>query len=309
MSAVTREESTPPERSAPRGTSESRRCSTARDSRDSNAPAASSSPPAKGAAAPSRQTLDARVRGAPQGQDGSGPEFARVRVDGVRRGDVGVAEEQGQGVAIHAPVEPGVGRQGLEFRTEDEIAPGPAVVQRLDPQAVAHQPQGPLPAVPEGQGEHARAALNGRARTPLDAGRQKGLGVRAAPEAVAQRFQFPAQVRMVVDLAVEDQDVAAVGRKHGLRAQGRKFQHGQPPMPQGQAGVRLGPDALPVRAAMGQGSGHLTGQGFRVRPARTPDSGYAAHGDAPSRRTNTYSLQQWPGPGVFRRSRRSPRRR
>ena len=64
-----------------------------------------------------------------------------------------------QRVAVDLGVEGGVRRQRLQLGTEEEGPTRPAVIERLDPQPVAHQVQRPLLAVPEGEAEHADEAL------------------------------------------------------------------------------------------------------------------------------------------------------
>ena len=48
--------------------------------------------------------------------------------------------------------------------------------------------------------------------------RQDRFGVAVAPEGVARRLKLAAQLEMVVDLAVEDDRIASVGRLHRLMA-------------------------------------------------------------------------------------------
>ncbi len=72
-----------------------------------------------------------------------------------------------------------------------------------------------------------------------------------------------AQLDMVVQFAVEDDLVASAGRGHGLMALGREVQNGQPPMGQGQAQLRVGPDPAVVRSAVVQTRGHGLGPGLQ----------------------------------------------
>jgi hypothetical protein len=104
-----------------------------------------------------------------------------------------VAEEQGQGIAVQGAVELRVEAQGAQLRGEDQ--PRPAIAaqaaheERLLAQAVAQQGQAARARIPQGQGEHAVQARQGVLKPPLLNGRQQDLGVRVAPEAMAQGLQ------------------------------------------------------------------------------------------------------------------------
>src|SRR3954447_6034090 len=106
--------------------------------------------------------------------------------------------------------------QGLQFGAEEEGAVEPAVVERLDAQAVTHQVELSLLAVPEGDAEHADEALQGGSQSPFLDGLEDDFGVRGAAEVVPEWLQFGSHGGVVVGLTVEDDDVALAGREHRL---------------------------------------------------------------------------------------------
>ena len=89
---------------------------------------------------------------------------------------------------------------------EQHASGGRVVVQRLDPEAIAHQPQALLALVPQGEAVDAAEPGEG-SLAPLQIGAQHHFGVRAGAEDLAQRLQLGAQLAEVVDLA-------AVGQRH-----------------------------------------------------------------------------------------------
>jgi hypothetical protein len=62
---------------------------------------------------------------------------------------------------------------------------------------------------------------------------EQHFGITARAEAVAEALQLAAQVVLVVDLAVEHQDIASAGRPHRLATGGGEVLDGQAPMQQG----------------------------------------------------------------------------
>jgi hypothetical protein len=68
--------------------------------------------------------------------------------------------------------------------------------------------------------------------------------------------EFTAQFRMVVDLAVEDDHVAAAGRDHRLAALVGEVDDGQTAVTEVDARVHAAPEAGAVGAAVGERRGH-----------------------------------------------------
>ena len=218
-------------------------------------------------------------------QPGARRQLGDALVDRIRRRDVVVAQQQDQRAAVHRRVERRVRAQGLELGAEQEGVALPAVVQRLLAGAVAGQGQGARAAVPQGQGEHAHAGLQGALDAPGgDAGQQGfGVGVAAPGRRLAGGLQFAPQIQVVVDLAVVGQQPAPVGRGHRLVPGRRQVDDGQAAVPQGDAGGAIHPGPAIVRAAVVQPIGHgrdLRPRRVRLDAIRPPETGQSTHASA-----------------------------
>ena len=101
--------------------------------------------------------------------------------------------------------------QRLDLGGEDEPSVMNAVVERLDADAVPDKPQLPRSSVPQRDGEHPAEPFEA-VDSPLFEGVQDdlGVGVVGLPAMSADRFKLRADLRMVVDLAVEDDPEGAV---------------------------------------------------------------------------------------------------
>ena len=126
------------------------------------------------------------------------------------------------------------------------------VVEGLDAEAVAGGEQALLAPVPDREGEHPAQPAHA-VRTPAGVGGQHGLGVGLAAPGDAGAGELGAQLAKVVDLAVQHDDVAAVGRDHRLVAARGQVEHGEPPV--GQGHPPLGPQARIVRTPPAQALG------------------------------------------------------
>src|SRR5262249_50446819 len=80
--------------------------------------------------------------------------------------------------------------------------------------------QGPLPPIPDGEGEHAVEAAQALG-PPFLVGVQDHLGVAARAEDVAAGLQLGAQVEEVIQLAVVDDAASPVLVPNGLLAAGQ----------------------------------------------------------------------------------------
>ncbi len=130
----------------------------------------------------------------------------------------------------------------LRLRGEHELAARePDVTKRLLAQPVADQHEALAPAVPERDREHALDPL-GEPETPLLVGVRDERGVARARDVVPERLELAAELRVVVELAVEDRDdlAAFVGDRlvAGLQVDDR-----QTPVGEG-AGARDGDGAV-----------------------------------------------------------------
>ena len=100
--------------------------------------------------------------------------------------------------------------EGGHLRGEGEATADRGVVERLDTKGIARAGEGALLGVEHREGEH--AAEPGQAvPAPVLPRYEQDLGVGLRGEGAADRLELDAQLAVVVDLAVEHQDVAAVG--------------------------------------------------------------------------------------------------
>ena len=171
--------------------------------------------------------------------------------------------------------------QRAQLGAEQQGAVGDRPVERFHADAVAHQAQGAGLPVEQREGEHAGKALDGAFRPPFEEGRQHHLGVGMSAKAMAAAFQLRAQLLKIIDLAVVDDDVAAIGRVHRLRAGLAQVDDGKPPMPERDAGFRLRPGIAAVRPAMGERIDHAAGCGTKLASragrAKLEKPCYSAH--------------------------------
>ena len=108
--------------------------------------------------------------------------------------------------------------QRLLLRAEDDRAVGqPGGEQRLDAEGVAGAEDGLLLGVPDEEGEHAAQPVDDVLAPQVVAGDDR-LGVALGREGRALGGQLRPQLQVVVDLAVEDDPVPAVGVGHRLVA-------------------------------------------------------------------------------------------
>ena len=106
-------------------------------------------------------------------------------------------------VEVDTPPQLGIDQQGLQLRCKCQLLVAGGVVQRLDADSIAREDDDLPREVEHGEGEHPVQMLDA-AFTPLLIGPQEDFGVRSGAEPIPEIGQLPAQLRMVVDLAVED---------------------------------------------------------------------------------------------------------
>ncbi len=190
--------------------------------------------------------------------EGARRQLVNAAIDRVRRGHARLAQVQAQRVAIDSAVEARIAAQRLEFGCEYQRVADPAVIERLLADPVARERQHPRRAVPQREREHAGRAPQRRLDTPCDDRRDQHLAVGvAAPRRCAPcTLEFRAQFAMVVDFAVEDDDVATARGCHRLSAVHRQVDDREPPVAERDAGLRIDPDPLPVRPAMREACRH-----------------------------------------------------
>src|SRR5690606_21441909 len=154
--------------------------------------------------------------------------------------------------------------QRLQLRGEGEPALLVGPVEGLDAEPVAGAEEPALGTIVEREGEHA-VELRQRLRALPREEAQENLGVgMVGGEALAALLEHLPERRSVVDLAVENEDEAAVRRRHRLPPAG-DVDDREPPHPEREKRVPVAPDALAVGAAMSDGLVHRADPGFLLR--------------------------------------------
>src|SRR5207244_7529838 len=108
----------------------------------------------------------------------------------------------------------------VELGGEAELAADVAVVEGLDPEAVARERQRPRARVPDGDGEHPAQALP-EAGAPLLVAVHEDFRIAAGAEHVAGALELAHQLAVDVDLAVLDDDDCSVLVRDRLVAAGQ----------------------------------------------------------------------------------------
>src|SRR5262245_45758730 len=124
--------------------------------------------------------------------------------------------------------------QPFDLRSEDEMAFGRGVIERLDPQPVARAEETTAPPVPDRTSVHPLQSLQA-IFAPMQIGLQQRFRIRAGFEAVPARFQLRPQFPEVVDLAVENYPGRAVIRGHRLKPAIRQIDNRQAAMTESDA--------------------------------------------------------------------------
>ena len=185
-----------------------------------------------------------------------------------------------------------VGQQRLDLRGERDAVIVDGVVERLDADAVADQPERLLASVPDGDGEHAPEAMQA-VDAPLLEGVEDDLriGVVRGPGVTPERFELRADLGVVVDLAVEDDAQAAVLVGHGLVRRVAQVDDGEPSEPEADARILVHPEPWAIRTPVDHRLAHVRDQA-RLHPivgAQRHDAGDAAHQVLPVMRSWTRS--------------------
>jgi len=123
--------------------------------------------------------------------------------------------------------------------------------------------QPPLPAVPQGEGEHADEPWQCRLEPETVASLEQHLRVGSPPQRWPGAFDVGTQRREVVALSSVDLHVTPGGGHHRLRTGRGQVHDGQATLGEPHTVPRIGPDALPVRASMGQRIGHAPCEGTK----------------------------------------------
>src|SRR4051794_30771472 len=123
--------------------------------------------------------------------------------------DVLELEETVDGVEVDVPRNLGVLQNRLRLRSEPEVAASRRVEEWLLAAPVASAKEAPATHVPEGEGEHPAQAVHAVVAVVL-VQMHDDLRVGVSREPMAARLQLVAQLHVVVDLSVEDDDDRAV---------------------------------------------------------------------------------------------------
>ena len=134
---------------------------------------------------------------------------------------------------------------------------GKAVVQRLDTEAVTCHEQGLPTGVPDGEGKHAVQVLRA-VLAPFRVGLEDDLAVTTGEKVITARGQLLAQLRIIVDGAVEHQHQPEFPVNQRLVGTLGQVDDGQSPVPQpnrtiGILACRVRPAPLQTRHHPGQG--------------------------------------------------------
>jgi len=189
-------------------------------------------------------------------------EKCQVRVDGVRlpvAGHVGIFEER------------------LQFGAEhDATIRERGVVERFDAEPIAREQQPAVRGVPDREREHAAKPVDA-ALAPLLVAVNDDLGVRACLEPVTARDEVRANLREVVNLAVEDRPHRAVFVRQWLIA-GREIDDAQTPVSETDPGAHVmsGGIGAAVRHHVGHRFEHVAIDG--AQRVVVESSGDTAHG-------------------------------
>src|SRR5207249_2278563 len=107
---------------------------------------------------------------------------ADTLVDGERRRDIAITQQQGDGVAVDLTTPPWMRFQCLQFGTEEQHVPHQAVIERALSEAVAAEVETALTAIPKREGKHSHAARQCLLEAPLLNCGQQHLSVRMTAE-------------------------------------------------------------------------------------------------------------------------------
>src|SRR6516165_9849876 len=100
-------------------------------------------------------------------------------------------------------------QDGLELGAEEQVFPVPRDVERFDTHAIACQHEAARRGGPQPNREHS-AQFAERIRIPFDECVQNCLGVAVRVKKKSQALQLFTKVKMIVDLAVEDDGGVAI---------------------------------------------------------------------------------------------------
>src|SRR5688572_17889857 len=136
-------------------------------------------------------------------------ELADVAEGRRRRRDVAELEVHIERLPVEGPTGKVGAMEGFQLRRERDAPRRDRDVQRLDPETVAGEEQRLRRGVPDGEREHTAQLLHAIGALVL-VEMENGLGVALGRERVSAGQELGAELAIVVDLAVEDDDLRAI---------------------------------------------------------------------------------------------------
>src|SRR5882672_7320689 len=186
------------------------------------------------------------------GQGSPRQELRHPLEEGLRAGDIAVGKELGNDRRVEGRSDRAPREDRLDLGGEDQLSVRQREVERLDSEPVPGEEQPPARAVPHREREHALQPLHA-ALTFLLVEVHDRLGVAAGTITMAASLEPRSELRVVVDLTVEDDPHAAVLVGHGLST---ALDVDDREAPEAQAHVALAPQPLAVGSAVAQDVSH-----------------------------------------------------
>src|SRR5262249_3824328 len=212
-------------------------------------------------------------------------ELRGLAIDGARLRHIGMAQITDHGILIDSRLPSGHRAKRLELRGEQDAPRRGSIIERLDAQTVARQHQASRLAVPQREGKHADRPLDCGLHTPQRAGFEQNFGIGVAAHRTPGGLQLATDIAVIVDFAVEGDDVAPIGGMHRLRAARTEIDDGKPALPKHHAALGLDPDVAGIWTTMPHGLDHgFADRAQRIgRRSRAPidHAGDAAHSLTP----------------------------
>ena len=140
-------------------------------------------------------------------------------------------------------------RQRLQFGGEQKSLIEHGVIEQLHAKMIAREKQPLLNRIPDGKGKNTMQPIKACGLI-TDIKCQQHFGITAGPQSDTGPLQLIPQAAIIINLTVETDGVAAVGRRHGLMRSVRQIDNRQPRVTQRETGGFVEMTAFIVRAAM-----------------------------------------------------------
>src|SRR6516164_448002 len=151
------------------------------------------------------------------------------------------------------------------------------VVNRLSPQGISPEIERPFARPPHGERIHSFDPSK-TVHAPCGDGMKQYLGIRSGAEPNTLGLEMLPQFDKIVDLAIEDENVAGIGMHHRLAAIIAEIDDAEPVVTKCERFARFDMHAMIIRSAMAQAFAHCRehGRGVACAIAAEPAK-YAAH--------------------------------